>query len=111
MSYLDGVTLAEQRMDALKCKTGKKCGDICIPRKNTCKSEAKSPSAIATGAGLLAGGVLLKQGARQVDRQINRKIQQPIDEMVDKAVDKTVETIKSGYKKVKNKIMKKKERK
>lgn len=41
-----------------KCKVGKPCGDICIPKKNECTSESTSnvqlAGAIATGVGLSA---------------------------------------------------------
>ena len=108
MTYVQGYLIAEQRFDALQCKKGKPCGKRCIPKEQNCSSGGKSPSALAVGAGALGAGVLLSQGTKQVNRQIDRKFQQPINEAVDKAVDKAQEKVVNAYKKVSNKLKKKK---
>ncbi len=54
-AYLDSKSLVFDSV--AKCKTGKRCGKVCIPKKAKCKSEnkqsqLKSPVHIAAGVGL-----------------------------------------------------------
>ncbi len=54
------------RLDKAKCKIGKNCGDICIPKESTCKAENNNTklnqntnNQLAIGSGIAAGAAIM----------------------------------------------------
>jgi hypothetical protein len=70
LEYIAGLVKAQQRIDAIKCQDGKRCGDRCIPKNYKCRKgitkkkiiDGVGKTVLTTAVGGAIGGPLLHLG-------------------------------------------------